>query len=133
MPVGLAGVDQLHRAAVVDCALSGRAAAGTGAGSEDDRVAAGDAGRDRVWVEVLEVRAHRHRAHRLEVGGVVEVSDQPEAAVAALGEQPEQAQGDLPVPAGNRYVHRHGLILTVPVANCREARTTHDLSDGMSS
>ena len=45
--------------AVVDGALSCRAAAGPGAGREHDGVAARDAGRDRFGVEVLEVHPHR--------------------------------------------------------------------------
>ena len=39
------------------------------------------------------------------VGGVIGISDQPAGAVAAVGEQPQQAQGDLPVASRDGYVH----------------------------
>ena len=75
---------------------------GPGAGGEHDRVRAADV---RAHVVGLEVAQHRVRAVGLEVGDVVGVADQAARGVSALGEQSEQATGDLPVPSGDEDVH----------------------------
>jgi hypothetical protein len=63
----------------------------------------------RARVVVLEVAQHRHRAIRLEVGGVVGIADQAAAVVAVLGEEAEEVAGDLAVTAGDEDIHPPGL------------------------
>ena len=114
-PVRLRGVDQLHRAAEIDRLLALGAAPGTGARGEHDRVGARDRAGD-VGVFGLEVAQHRLGADRLEVGGVIGVADQPPRAIAALGEQPQQAASDLPVAPGDGYIHGPSISTLGPRA-----------------
>ena len=98
-----AGPHELHRAAEIDGLLALRPAARARAGSEDHGVRALHERRDVVLG--LEVADHRLGAGRLEVGGMLRVANQPPAAVAARGEQPQEPQADLPVPTGHDDVH----------------------------
>jgi hypothetical protein len=50
----------------------------------------------------LQVAEDRHRAARLQVGGLPRVADQATGAVPLRRQQPQQAQGDLSVPTGTR-------------------------------
>ena len=49
------------------------------------------------------------RAVGLEVGDVIGVADQPARGVAALGEESEEAAGDLAVTSGDEDVHASRL------------------------
>ena len=85
--------------------LRSGAAAGPGAGREDDRVGVADRGRDGRCVSGLEVADDRVAAGLADVGLVVGVADQRAHAVAALGQQARQPQRDLPVPSCDRHQH----------------------------
>jgi hypothetical protein len=99
------GVDQLDRGAVVDRALALRAAAGPGAGGEDDSAGARDLRGDRVRLGVFEVDDDRLGAGGRDVGGMIGVAHQGPDAVSRVAEEALEAQRDLSVASGDGDVH----------------------------
>ena len=100
-------VDELHGTTQVDGPLPSRTAARARAGGEHQHVGGLDVlGKARVGIQVAE---YRHRAERLEVGGLPRLADQATGAVTLRGQQPQQAQGDLSVPTGHQDVHGWSL------------------------
>ena len=76
--------DQLHSAPVVHRLLALRAAPRTGAGSENDGIAAGDSLRNVILARVLEIDQNRLGSGLFHVVRVVGVTDQSDGLIATL-------------------------------------------------
>ncbi len=117
---GLGGRDQLDGAAEVHRALALRAAAGPGAGREDDGVGAPDGVGHEGVVGLFEVADDGVAAGVADVVRVVGVADQRADLVSALGEQPREPQRDLPVSSCDRDKHAsHHTAAVVPSRSWR--------------
>ena len=113
---GQGGVGELHGATQVDGPLAFRTAARARAGGEDHHVGALDVpGKARVGLQVAE---DRHRAERLEVGGLLGLADQATGAVTLRGQQPQQTQGDLSMPTDHQDVHGWSLRVRAGSRSC---------------
>ena len=104
-PVGLGGLDQLDRAAVVHRLLALGPAARARAGGEDHRIHSADRLRDLLPAGRLEVADDRLATRLSHVVGVIGVADQRDDLVAVLAQQPRQVQRDLPVASGDGDSH----------------------------
>ena len=122
---GLGRRDQLDRAAEVHRPLSLRAAAGPGAGREDDRVGASDGIGDKGVVGLFEIAHDGVAAGVPDVVRVVGVADQRAHLVAALAQQSREPQRDLPVSSCD--CHQHAWHDTPPMARRRWRYHAHRL------
>lgn len=110
----LRGVGEQDGACPVDGVLAGGAAAGAGAGGEEDGVGALEVGGELVGADVFEVGHDGLGAGGTQGGGVVGVADQPDGGVAASGEFAVGQLGDLAVSSGDDDAHTANLAAVAP-------------------
>src|SRR5215217_7690345 len=107
-PTFLRGLDQLGGPAVVHCLLALGPAPWSGAGGEDDRIAALDGLLDTpLDLLFFEVQQHGFGAVRLDVARLLLLADQPPHLVTILRQYPHQTSRRLAVRPRYEHLHAH--------------------------